>query len=706
MNLLVETIKGDGWLLLTGATGFLGTQIARRIIKYSNWKLIAIVRASDRESARLRLKKVWWDFRELKEVIDSRIEVVCADISNPRLGLESGIYSGIAQKVRCVIHAAADIRFDSSIEKLRQINEVGTQNLLDIASAAHKDHGIHRFSFISTAYVAGRRSGDISEESLSDELGFSSLYEASKFKAEKLVRAAISELPISIFRPGMVVGDSQTGEIKTFNTVYLMLRLFLTGRMRIIPADPKLPINLIPVDYVADAIVNLTFMSEAIGRGFHLTPPIDFVPTASDFLSEARIWAAEHLDLHLKEPIFIPLPIILPKVRNNSRRDNPRAKKSRLSLVTILLPYMKERKQFLRENVNELLGQYTLSWHSFFDQMLRYAVRRGFLHRSERALPEQIVYRLRSRNLPVSFYEIGNSKVKKYEGVEVLQTVLAISRSLQEMGVRPGESISLSGPSTVRRFAVEVGAGLLGAIIEPIDENDRNRDSSLHVVEKDGAIYVSRTRSELEKSSNFSESFDHSLNWPDFLALANSHETNISYVVSLDDISLKTCENETSTSVELSHGRARALAESLAESLPWRTRTKPVSYLSFAMDKRNLPAILVESALFNLPAPVDIYYCSDGEDCFSVLRKIKPSILLAPMSILAAISEKLESSRAEKRQSLSKSGARKTIGNGRLLGKLGIGRCINSIFSSEEVEPELVSHLVKLGIKLISTDLS
>ena len=93
-----------------------------------------------------------------------------------------------------------------------------------------KRHRLERLSHVSTAYVAGAAKGTIKEDQLTDEHGFLTNYERSKYEGEQLVQNAKTDLSISVFRPSMVVSDSKTGAIKTFNTFYLTLRLYLTGQ--------------------------------------------------------------------------------------------------------------------------------------------------------------------------------------------------------------------------------------------------------------------------------------------------------------------------------------------------------------------------------------------------------------------------------------------------------------------------------------------
>ena len=259
-------------VLLTGATGFLGAQIALRLLKEKDLNIIALVRAEDPAAAAKRLERAWWDSPELAAALheNSRVEVIQGDVSLPMLGLDEANYSSLTKRVTHIIHSAADLRVNVPIDALRKTNVQGTANMLAFAKDVNRDHGLERFSHISTAYVAGRRKGAIAEADLSDADGFSNAYEMSKYEGEVLVQAAKSELPISVFRPGMIVGSADSGEIKTFNTFYYPLRLYLTGKMPIIPADPEMPVNIIPVDAAAEAVVRLTFQPG--GRGTELSP--------------------------------------------------------------------------------------------------------------------------------------------------------------------------------------------------------------------------------------------------------------------------------------------------------------------------------------------------------------------------------------------------------------------------------------------------
>ncbi|MGE5573057.1 MAG: SDR family oxidoreductase, partial [Bacteroidota bacterium] len=205
-------------IFLTGATGFLGTWIAAELLRTTDVRLVVLVRAENDAAAAARLRRAWWDRPDLTDCIGGRVQALAGDVSRSDLGMSQETRRELARMVTHVIHAAADLRLNGPLEEMRRTNVQGTENLLQLAHTAHRDHGLGRFVHVSTAYVAGNRRGEVQEEDLTDKYGFANNYERTKYEGESLVRAAMKDLPITILRPGMVVGDSRTGAIQTFNT--------------------------------------------------------------------------------------------------------------------------------------------------------------------------------------------------------------------------------------------------------------------------------------------------------------------------------------------------------------------------------------------------------------------------------------------------------------------------------------------------------
>ena len=150
-------------IFLTGATGFLGTQIAGQFLKREDVELVVLVRAPDENAARERLRREWWDWPDLRAAIGVRIQVAAGDITLPNLGLSPDRYTGLVQQVTHIVHVAADIRLFAALDDLRKVNVTGTGHVLELARHIQADHGLARLGHVSTAYVAGKRHGPVSE---------------------------------------------------------------------------------------------------------------------------------------------------------------------------------------------------------------------------------------------------------------------------------------------------------------------------------------------------------------------------------------------------------------------------------------------------------------------------------------------------------------------------------------------------------------
>ncbi len=393
------------------------------------------------------------------------MQVLPGDVGQARLGLREEDYAGLVGGLTHIVHTAADLRVNAPIAELRKTNLQGTAHVLELAQAVHADHGLTRLAHVSTAYVAGGRSGPVPEDALTDAYGFSCAYEFSKYEGERLVQAARADLPISVLRPGMIVGDSATGVIKTFNTFYFPLRLYLGGQLPVIPAGRTQRVNLVPVDYVAEAIVRLTLEPAAAGLNFHLTAPYATLPRAGELVEFVAAWARAQLGLRLPRPLFLPLP--LPRGRYDPARPAPRDE-GVLAALRTLLPYFNEHLEFRRDNVDRLLGPYPLDWRAFLPHLLAYAVDTGFMHRSERTVHEQILYRLGSRNRPVTYHDISGDHIVTRRGQAVREDVLAAMAALKSLGVAPGDRVAMAGTNSTRYLTLDVAIGMLGAVSVPV----------------------------------------------------------------------------------------------------------------------------------------------------------------------------------------------------------------------------------------------
>jgi nucleoside-diphosphate-sugar epimerase len=152
----------------------------------------------------------------------------------------------------------------------RAINLEGTRRMLDFAELACTHGGLERYGHVSTAYVAGTHTGRFAECDLDLGQRFNNSYEQSKFEAEQLVRARPG-LPFTIMRPSIVVGDRRSGWTAAFNVLYWPLRAFARGLFTAVPAIPSAPVDVVSVDYVADAIYALCDDRRGLGETYNLT---------------------------------------------------------------------------------------------------------------------------------------------------------------------------------------------------------------------------------------------------------------------------------------------------------------------------------------------------------------------------------------------------------------------------------------------------
>jgi nucleoside-diphosphate-sugar epimerase len=179
------------------------------------------------------------------------IEAIAGDVTHEGLGLSTALHDRLREEVTSIIHAAADTGFAQSRDDAYRRNVVGTARVLEFARSTRR---APRFGYVSTAYVAGRRTGEIAEEECSTEGPFFTEYERSKAMAEALVRAQRGTLPISILRLSIVVGRRTDGDILSLGGLYRVFRLAQQGLLAMLPGEPTQPVDLVPVDYAADAI--------------------------------------------------------------------------------------------------------------------------------------------------------------------------------------------------------------------------------------------------------------------------------------------------------------------------------------------------------------------------------------------------------------------------------------------------------------------
>ena len=713
-------------MLLTGSNGFLGAQIALRVLNNTDHTLYAMVRAKDNEAAKLRLSRAWWDWPELVSAIGHRVIVLAGDVSVYQLGLSDKQYNDVVRLVTYIIHTAADLRLNGPLDQLRKTNVHGTENMLELAFAAQNDHGIARFSHVSTAYVAGGRTGDIEEESLTDEYGFYSNYEITKFEAELLVRKAKAQLPVSIFRPSQVVGDSKTGAIKRFNTLYFPLRLYLNRKPRIVPVSPSLKVNMIPVDYVADAITKLTFIPEAEGLTFHLVTPFDKQPAARDLIEFMRNWADERFSERIPRPLYLPLPVPLTRVRFRAQGFiEPRNKKT-LSALAALVPYFKERRRFLRDNVDRILGTYDFQWQEVFLPILNYAAYMGFLHRSERTVHEQILYRMKSDSMPISYYDFIDGKIVPRSNKEVRKEMVLAANALSAMGISKGDCIALMGVNSTSYIVLDVAISMLGAVSVPLYTSSPPAEIDLILKETEAKLLlvgvpdIIKRLPELNikipvvsfcRADPVGSSEQGIIGWQEFLSRGKGGEEINTAPVNFDDLVTIRYTYGTTGRVKgvcFTHEKLRWMAEAICSVMEsWKARNYgEISYLSYLPMNHVLEGIITAYSPYYTPAPFHIYFLENMKDLQSALRIIRPMTFFSVPRFYEKVWEGILKSRTGRKYIKATKGLRRIILRKALrtavLNVAGLNRCIRIAVGWAPMSVSLLDNFQKLGIEVLN----
>ena len=256
--------------VLTGFPGFIGRRLVRKLLADdADLRIAALVEERMLDTAR----------ETAAEIDGDRIDVLQADIGEVGLGLGEEDRERLTAEADTLFHLAAIYSLDVPLEIAQRVNVDGTGNVIDFCLDMEK---LRRFVYISTAFVAGKRTGTVYEHELVMGQGFKNHYESTKFQAEAWVaEKAVPRLPTTILRPAIVVGDSKTGETQKFDGPYFILRTIAEAERNGRPVPQfgraEAPFNVVPVDYVVDAIAAASADEAAEGETLHLvdTEPLN-----------------------------------------------------------------------------------------------------------------------------------------------------------------------------------------------------------------------------------------------------------------------------------------------------------------------------------------------------------------------------------------------------------------------------------------------
>ena len=692
----------EGTVLVTGATGLVGTEVVAQLLETTNSNIYVLVRAQSEEEAAARLRALWWGDATLVNAIGKRVHPITGDITKPLETLHIDITH--------VIHCAAETGVQKSRRELRHINIDGTRHVVRMAELLPH---LQRFIHVSTAYVAGTQSGVITEEAPLTT-GFYSQYEQSKAEAEQIVRAAT--VPYIICRPGMIVGNSKTGRTRNFNTIYYVLKLMLLGKLPVLPVEPDMPLNLVPGDYVADCVLIVSFAEKAEGKAFHLTCPREKAPRAKELADTVAAWAKKNLALDLPKPRFIPVPLKNTGILYNKKRENRR--KNLLSNLLTLLPYFYGEQLFDRSNTDEVCGPYTLDWCTYLDPLLRFACRKNFMRQTGQTVFQQAQVRRASRRYPISYYDVGADGIRKTTGPEANARIERILDALWAWGIRKGDRVALTGINSVAYMTLEQAIGLLGAVSVPIYYTTPAAEASV-LLKKSGAKWFfvgdkrmmkqlpqMETEAKIVSFSAGEEILDpRVMRWGSFMARRDGH-TPKQYPDPDDLATIRYTSGTTGEpkGVMFSFAQLAWMGEVLTNLLSWEDRNRPLRYLSFLPLSHVVEGILASYAPYYLLSEVGYYYLNDFGSLTDALPKVRPNIFFSVPRFYEKLWDQVTANKVGKAWLAEKPGMKKQAMGALLravvLRKAGIDQCRQLIVGSAPVSEALLLHFRELGIEV------
>lgn len=710
-------------VLLSGATGFLGSAIAEELLARSDAKVYVLVRSKEGRTPAERLASLWFERPVLYAALGNRIVPVEGDMEREFLGIADDCYAELASKVGVVIHAAAEVGVNQTEERFWNVNVRGTGNMLEFAKRAAASGGLQRFVHISTTYVAGTRRGTIAEELLGPT-SHNSLYERSKYEAERLVNSYGKEFAYSIVRPAQIVGDSSTGFVATFNTLYYPLKRYLRGGMRVIPAAPSLRVNMVPVDFVARLACSAALAEGQPARQvLHAVGRSSELPTLAELVEAVRTWAREQLDVDLPVPIYLPLAGLGALGRSRNLYGSTKVKRrGLLRNLLALAPYFFEDRDYEVSNTRALVGETFPDWCEYLPNLLAFATRRGFLNYTDRTVYEQILMRLRpGASTRLRYFDVKRDGIVEHEGTDVREDILRIAGALIFRGIGRGTRVATIGVNSVRYFALDAAIGLVGATHVPIYYTSSLEDvHSLVLASGVSVLFVGTDRmlDSLDPESlgveviSISDRRDLRAgieSWESFVSSSaqDASDQTLPYVPLDQTATIRYTSGTTGIpkGVTFSQQQVRWMGEVMPDVLDWRTRmSRKVRYLSFLPMSHVVEGILVAYAPYYILSDIEMYYLNDFPSLAEVLPKVRPNLFFSVPRFYEKVWNQFSSTGPGKFWIALPDGLAKRVLARPLrwvvLRKAGLDRCRQLIVGSAPIGMELLESFRSLGVEI------
>jgi thioester reductase-like protein len=355
-------------IFITGSTGYLGAYVAANLLEHQADSLDLLVRAKGQHEAEVRLWRALQfhlDFPRFYDFLKSRVNVFRGDLTEARFGLAGDDYRRLVQTTDSVIHCAASLNRKSEKSCLN-VNLRGTLEVVNLARRAHADHGLRRFSHVSTVAVAGHRQNELVHEDEAIDWNRSDYdpYARTKKFSEHMVHELLPDVPHIIFRPSIILGDSRRAETTQFDMVRAFV--FLAG-LPVLPFRPDDRLDIVNVDFVTSAIVTLHQKEKPNYDTYHLSSG-----TASETYRELT-GALARAQRRLP-PLFAPgLEGLFTRVVSRLANRRGTALGYSASLLKVFLPYLVYNTVFDNTRVVTETGRAPVPFSQYSYPLLKFS---------------------------------------------------------------------------------------------------------------------------------------------------------------------------------------------------------------------------------------------------------------------------------------------------------------------------------------------
>ncbi len=361
-------------IFLTGSTGYIGAHVAANLLDGHGASLNLLVRARDPHEAEVRLWRalqLHMDFPHFYEYLQTRVRIFRGDLTGARFGLSDDDYDRLIHTTDSVIHCAASLNRKSEKSCLN-VNLRGTLEVVQLAMRVNYYHGLRRFSQVSTVAVAGKRSNEVvtEDKSIDWERSDYDPYARTKKFCEHMIRQLLPEIPTTIFRPSIVLGDSRFPETTQFDMVKAFV--FLAG-LPVLPFGSKDKVDIVNVDFVADAIATLHQKSQPEYDIYHLSSGTE----SQTFRHLTNALAAAQ---NKRGPIFMPF-----LERPFAGTVNTLAKRKTsvgygAALMKVFMPYLVWNTVFDNARVTSELGRKPVPFSQYSYPLLKFSRETNFTY--------------------------------------------------------------------------------------------------------------------------------------------------------------------------------------------------------------------------------------------------------------------------------------------------------------------------------------